>query len=45
VLELLELVEPAGEISDTGGPPFKATPKGEAALLALGLPPEERSSE
>jgi hypothetical protein len=45
VLELLELVEPAGEISKTGGPPFKTTSKGEEALLALGLPPQEESSE
>jgi hypothetical protein len=45
VLELLELVEPDGETSDTGGPPFKTTSKGEAALLALGLPPKEGTSE
>lgn len=41
VLELLELVEPDGSTNDRGGVPFRTTPKGEAALLALGLPPEE----
>ncbi|HEX7277999.1 MAG TPA: helix-turn-helix domain-containing protein [Solirubrobacterales bacterium] len=45
VLELLELVEPDGQTSEAGGPPFRTTPKGEAALLALGLPPREGSSE
>ena len=45
VLELLELVEPAGETNGMGAVAFRTTAKGEAALLALGLPPEERSSE
>ena len=44
VLELLELVEPAEDRSDHGGHPFRTTPKGEDALLALGLFPEEGSS-
>ncbi|HEX2264932.1 MAG TPA: helix-turn-helix domain-containing protein [Solirubrobacterales bacterium] len=37
VLELLELLEPVGGASHEGGPAFRATAKGEAALLALGL--------
>jgi DNA-binding transcriptional ArsR family regulator len=45
VLELLELVEPAGQTTATGGTFFRTTSKGEAALLALGLPPEPESSE
>jgi DNA-binding transcriptional ArsR family regulator len=45
VLELLELVEPAGGLSDKGGLPLRTTPKGNDALLALGLFPEEGSSE
>lgn len=45
VLELLELVEPAGETTEMGGPPFRTTSKGEAALLALGLPRQEGSGE
>ena len=45
VLELLELVEPAGELRDTGSLPFRTTPKGEEALLALGFSPEDGSSE
>lgn len=45
VLELLELVEPHGSTNEMGGVPFRTTSKGEAALLALGLPPEEQSSE
>lgn len=40
VLELLELVEPAGETNEMGGVPFRTTSKGEEALQALGLPPE-----
>jgi DNA-binding transcriptional ArsR family regulator len=44
VLELLELVEPDGDTSELGGVFFRTTSKGEAALQALGLPPEERSS-
>ncbi|HEX6152907.1 MAG TPA: hypothetical protein VFZ19_05215 [Solirubrobacterales bacterium] len=44
VLELLELVEPDGGTNEMGGVFFKTTSKGEAALQALGLPPEERSS-
>jgi hypothetical protein len=44
VLELLELVEPDGGTSELGGVFFRTTSKGEAALQALGLPPEERSS-
>jgi DNA-binding transcriptional ArsR family regulator len=43
VLELLELVEPAEEPSYAGGHPFRTTSKGEAALLALGLFPEDGS--
>jgi hypothetical protein len=45
VLELLELVEPTENRSDKGGAPFRTTSKGEDALLALGLSPEEGSSE
>lgn len=45
VLELLELVEPAGELTGKDGLPFRTTSKGEAALLALGLSPEEGNSE
>jgi Helix-turn-helix domain len=45
VLELLELVEPAGELSDRESLPFRATPKGEEALLALGFSSEEGTSE
>lgn len=45
VLELLELVEPTEDATEQGGRPFRTTSKGEEALLALGLPPEERSSE
>ncbi|HST69942.1 MAG TPA: helix-turn-helix domain-containing protein [Solirubrobacterales bacterium] len=45
VLELLELVEPAGETNQLGGSPFTTTSKGEAALMALGLPPEEANGE
>ena len=43
VLELLELVEPDGSTSDRGGSTFRTTSKGEAALLAMGFPPEEHS--
>jgi DNA-binding transcriptional ArsR family regulator len=45
VLELLELVEPAKDRNDKGGLPFRKTSKGEDALLALGLFPEEGNSE
>ena len=45
VLELLELVEPDGQTSDIGGPPFRTTSKGDAALLALGIPPDDGSGE
>ena len=44
VLELLELVEPAGEMSN-GSLPFRTTLKGDEALLALGLSPEEGTSD
>jgi Helix-turn-helix domain len=37
VLEHLELIEPTGEPGPSGGPIFRATPKGEDALMSLGL--------
>lgn len=37
VLEHLELIETTGESNHRGGPIFRATPKGEDALTALGL--------
>lgn len=39
VLEHLGLIEPTGETGETGSPLFRATHKGEAALMALGFPP------
>jgi hypothetical protein len=42
VLGHLELVEPAGEPNPAGGRRFQPTEKGRSALLALGIPPDER---
>ena len=37
VLEYLEMVEATGDQNPSGGPTYRATPKGEAALMALGF--------
>jgi hypothetical protein len=37
VLEHLEMIETTGDPNPHGGPIFRATPKGESALMALGL--------
>jgi hypothetical protein len=44
VLEYFELIEPAGEPERQQGLPFRPTPAGEAAMLALGLSSQGGSS-
>jgi Helix-turn-helix domain len=43
VLDYFGLVEPAGELDPEQGLAFRATPEGEAAVIALGFPPKKES--
>ena len=43
VLDYFGLVEPTGDPKPGGGLAFRATPEGEAAVVALGFPPKGES--
>lgn len=45
VLDYFGLVEPTGDPEPGGGLAFRATPEGEAAVIALGFPPRGGGSD
>lgn len=45
VLDYFGLVEPTGDPVPGGGLAFRATPEGEAAVIALGFPPKRKSDD